>query len=756
MAIDIFTDGVDWNFENDEKWLNRKKSVEFILSIRVSRNVGRVNHAVLEKLDIPKETYSSETELLQSSLADLEYIFGSWITTLDFDSQSINQFWSDNNSFIELEQRLLDILTRFELLSIYCQWNQHKNQLESLGCKKIADELIRSETSESPKVFSSWRYSIFTTLLDEAMKTRPALNQMQMSNMVDTFKQTDRFLIESYNRAKIKYAHLGRIPSLETVGEPMGVLRNELNKQRRHLPLRKLLEQAGDMILRIKPVFMMSPLSVAQFLKPERIKFDYIIFDEASQVKPVEAFGALLRGDNIVVVGDDKQLPPSDYFNQVLDLEDLDEETESQVIEDLESILDLFVTKNAKQTMLQWHYRSKHESLIAVSNKEFYEDKLINLPSACVQSEELGLQFRHLPETNYAAGKNEKEADYIIKALREHSILCPDPNTCSIGIVAFGIRQKDCIENLLMKIRKEDAWLDKYLSLSEKANEPFFVKNLENVQGDERDIIFVSICYGKNTDGKLYKKFGPVNKKGGERRLNVLFTRARLKCVLFSNFTAGDLLIEETDAKGLRVLKSFLDFAQNRRFSIQERTNNQTDSPFEDSVKAAIESEGIEVHTQIGSAGYFVDLAIPHPEEKGRYMLGIECDGSTYHRSIVARERDRLRQTVLEGLAWHIYRICSTDWFRQPVHEKRKLLDYIASLKSGTVKLTKESPSVSKPILEFKYQETRNWLVKYQQAAVSLYGINNKELHLIEDSKLINIVSKYLIVESPVHRKHPA
>ena len=195
------------------------------------------------------------------------------------------------------------------------------------------------------------------------------------------FKDADKYLIESYNRLKIKFDHLGRIPGVDTVGIPMGVLRNEINKQRRHLPLRKLLEQAGEMIVRIKPVFMMRPLSVAQYLKPEKIKFDYVIFDDASQVKPIEAFGALLRGDNAVVVGDDKQLPPSDFFNQVVDLDEIEEENESSNVTDMESILDLFVTKNAKQTMLQWHYRSKHESLIAVSNEYFYDSKLINLPS---------------------------------------------------------------------------------------------------------------------------------------------------------------------------------------------------------------------------------------------------------------------------------------------------------------------------------------------------------------------------------------
>ncbi len=544
---------------------------------------------------------------------------------------------------------------------------------------------------------------------------------------------------------------MGRIPGIDSFGNPMSVLRNEINKQRRHLPLRKLLDQAGDIIVQIKPVFMMSPLSVAQFLKPDTIKFDYVIFDEASQVKPIEAFGALLRGANAVVVGDDKQLPPSNFFNQDVDSEEFDEESESSSITDMESILDLLVTKNAKQTMLQWHYRSKHESLIAVSNKYFYDDKLINLPSAFAQNEELGLKFIHLPNTIYSARKNEKEALYIVNALREHSIAYPNPDKRSIGIVAFSNVQKDCIENLLMKVRKEDTAFDRYMSSAENAKEPFFVKNLENVQGDERDVIFVSICYGKTIEGKLSKNFGPVNRVGGERRLNVLFTRARLKCVIFSNFTAADLPVSETDSKGLTILKAFLDFAQNRNFNLAISTNKPTYSPFEDAVKWALEKEGYEIHTQIGSVGYFIDLAIPHPEQKGRYLLGIECDGATYHSSRSARERDRIRQDVLEGLGWKIYRIWSTDWFRHPSLELQKLLDHIAILKSDVPPVVNHIPIIVEPVFEQKEDFRTQWKINYQQALVDFSGL---DLYAEEDSILLNIISQYLKAESPIHENH--
>lgn len=750
LAKEIFIEGDNWDFENDTSWLKRSSGVEYVSDLHNKWREGKITHRILDRLDIPTEFFSYETKHLQSLLSNFQNKFDNWIAQLEFKPQFRTQFFNDDSPISEIKQLIDQMFERFDLLTVSCQWNIHKKQLDEMGCSRIAENLQISDIYLIDKIYASWWYSVMIVLLDEAFATRPALNQTQLSQQATAFKEADKYLIEKYNRQKIKYAHLGRIPGIDAIGNQMSILRNEINKQRRHLPLRKLLEQAGEMIVQIKPVFMMSPLSVAQFLKPDKIKFDYVIFDEASQVKPVETFGALLRAENAVVVGDDKQLPPSDFFNQVVDSEEVDEENESSVVSDMESILDLFVTKNSRQTMLQWHYRSKHESLIAVSNKYFYDDKLINLPSAFPQNENLGLQFRHLPDTIYSAQKNEKEAEYILAALKKHSKEFPNPDSCSIGIVAFSIKQKDCIENLLMKLRKEDVQFNIYLSAAEKAREPFFVKNLENVQGDERDVILVSICYGHTAERKLSKNFGPINKTGGERRLNVLFTRARLRCVLFSNFTAGDLYISDTDATGLKIFKAFLDYAQNRNFNLAISVNKPTDSPFEDAVKFALEREGYEVHTQIGLVGYFIDLAIPHPQQKGRYLLGIECDGATYHSSRSARERDRLRQGVLEGLGWQIYRIWSTDWFRQPRLELKKLLDHIAILKTGIVIPKKDIISASEPVLEKKNDDRDVWKMKYEQAKMDLMGINS-ELHLVDNFTLMNIVSQYLKIESPVH-----
>jgi very-short-patch-repair endonuclease len=692
----IFLEKEAWNFEKNTDWLDRKQGIEYIYRIIEAQNTESIVTNTIEKLDIAAMNFKKQTQSALDLLEKIEYELPLLFKNLDFDEDTKQDFYSENTPLLLLQKRIEAMYEQFNLLDIYCQWNTHQTQLIALNCTKTIEKLLNLGKNKIDDILHFYEYALHFAFYDEAEKRNPVLKTSKLE-LADKFRAADKYLIEQYNTAKIKYTHLGNIPSSEMSGASMSVLRAEMKKKIKHKPLRKLFEEAGDIILQIKPVFMMSPLSVAQFLRSEHFKFDYVIFDEASQVKPVDAFGALLRATNAVIVGDEKQLPPSNFFTQTDEDGDYDENAIYNNANDMDSVLDLFCTQNAKRTMLEWHYRSKHESLVAVSNKEFYKGKLIVLPSNAPQSKEFGLLLAHHPEAYYnGGGKNEAEAMEVVKAIYEHAIKFPDPNKSSLGIVAFGVSQRDCIENLLAVARKKDTDFDKYLNRAERAEYPFFVKNLENVQGDERDVIFVSICYGKSQDGRLLKRFGPVNNKGGERRLNVLFTRAKEKCVLFSNFKASDLRLETTDAKGLQVLKEFLEYAENRSFTNINQTNKGTDSPFEDAVMAALEREGYTVDTQVGSAGYFVDLAIPDKTQAGRYLLGIECDGATYHSSKAARDRDRLRQTVLEGLGWNIYRIWSTDWFKQPTKEMEKLRKHINDLENGrSIEKPKEKPKVT-------------------------------------------------------------
>lgn len=424
---------------------------------------------------------------------------------------------------------------------------------------------------------------------------------------------------------------------------------------------------------------MMSPLSIAQYLDPYSVKnlrFDYVIFDEASQVKPEDALGALLRARCAVIMGDTRQLPPTSFFDIMLDVES--DDYDLAVLADMESILHL-CKRSFSSKMLRWHYRSRHESLIAVSNQEFYDNHLLIYPSPNQDSEELGLKLIHLPETVYDRGKtatNRAEAKAVIKEVFDH--YHKYGNTKSLGVGTFNVRQQQAILEELELQLKLNPSMEKYFKGNQ--GEHFFVKNLETIQGDERDVIMVSVGYGFDAEGRLSHNFGPVNQDGGERRLNVLLTRAREKCLIFSNFRGKDLHLNSTAPFGLRALKEFLEYADDKILSHQEQFPNTADDAFEGAVYEFLTEHGYEIHRRVGCAGFRVDLAVVDPEYPGRYLLGISCDGPMYQTSRVARDRDRLRQQILKGLGWNLHRLWATDWYRNRVEVQKRLLATIEEL----------------------------------------------------------------------------
>ncbi|MFW5940662.1 MAG: DUF4011 domain-containing protein [Chloroflexota bacterium] len=376
----------------------------------------------------------------------------------------------------------------------------------------------------------------YELLLEQAVSERPELRAFDGEthrHRIAKFREADQLQFR-INRTELADKHWQQLPRYSAGGQ-LGILQREFAKKRRHLPIRKLMRNAGNAIQTIKPVFMMSPLSIAMFLPPQSLTFDLVIFDEASQVRPVEAFGAILRGKQVVVVGDSRQLPPTNFFNQLVEAEDGEESPTA----DLESVLSLFAAQGAPQRMLRWHYRSRHESLIAVSNHEFYDNRLVIFPSPNAHREEVGLVFHHLPDTVYDRGRtrtNPEEARVVAEKVMEHARSTPD---LTLGVAAFSISQAQAIQDQLEILRRQDASCESFFNTHPA--EPFFVKNLENVQGDERDVIFVSVGYGRSEGGYLSMNFGPINKDGGERRLNVLITRARLRCEVFTNLTDEDI-----------------------------------------------------------------------------------------------------------------------------------------------------------------------------------------------------------------------
>jgi len=633
-------------------------------------------------------------------------------------------------------------------------WNILTDRLQEAGLQEITN-LVLTWPEAGQYLTAAFRQTWYEALLEKAYADSPALPQFERAGheeAIQKFHRLDHLLL-AYNRLRLAAYHHEKLP-LHQAGGQLGILRREFEKKARHLPIRQLMSKAGNAIQAIKPVFMMGPLSIANFLPPEALQFDLVIFDEASQVKPVDAFGAILRAKQVVVVGDSKQMPPTSFFDALVKEEEANEE--ENITADVESILGLFAAQGAPQRMLRWHYRSRHESLVTVSNHEFYENRLVIFPSPDANREAMGLIYRHLPHTFYDRGKtrtNPEEAATVAQAIMEHAKTQPG---LTLGVAAFSMAQMQAIINQLELLRRQDPAAESFFTAH--PNEPFFIKNLENVQGDERDVIFISIGYGRTQDGYLSMSFGPLNGTGGERRLNVLITRARLRCEVFTNLSPDDIDLERTQARGVQAFKTFLNYAKNGRLDVPVPTGRETESVFEEQVQAALTSAGYQVQAQVGSAGFFIDLAIVHPQKPGKYVLGIECDGANYHRARSARDRDRLRQTVLENLGWQIYRVWSTDWFRNPAAEQKRLLQAVEkalqqspepvslakSLSSGTVEILRETapPAIAK----------KPEIPAYELVQLHI-KLEDREIPDLPSSTLVSWVQQVVAVESPVHEQ---
>ena len=494
---------------------------------------------------------------------------------------------------------------------------------------------------------------------------------------IETFGKRD----QEFMRLTRRYVHAclcGNIPSKGEIsrGSEWSVLSRELQKKRRHMPLRQLIGSMQNSLTKLTPCVMMSPLSIAQYLPPDASLFDVVIFDEASQIPVWDAIGAIARGKQVVIVGDPKQLPPTSFFDR-RDDENSDEDIE---VDDLESILDEAIGANLPTLQLNWHYRSRSENLIAFSNHRYYQGRLVTFPAALTTDR--SVRYHHVADGVYEKGGarvNKAEAQQIVDSVVAR---LRDPNfDKTIGVVTFNTEQQALIEDLLEERRRTHPEIEGHFA--EDRIEPVFVKNLESVQGDERDIIYFSITYGPDQNRRVSMNFGPLNQEGGQRRLNVAVTRARQEMHVFATLRPEQIDLSRTSAEGVRDLKHFLEFAERGAKALAEAvygSQGDYDSPFEEAVAIALAEKGWTVHPQVGVSGFRIDLGVVHPDAAGRYLAGVECDGATYHRTATARDRDFLREQVLRGLGWEIIRIWSTDWWTDAVsalvsvHEKLEAL----------------------------------------------------------------------------------
>ncbi|MDQ8027328.1 MAG: DUF3320 domain-containing protein [Brevundimonas sp.] len=651
------------------------------------------------------------------------------------------------------------------------QWPPIRDDLEwlrAVGCPELAQQISIGSVTAS-QVQPMLLLAAYEAMWTELRSNDPGIENIQgdeLDRAVARFRRADvdRIRVASDEVAR---AHIDRHPTGSSGA--VGVLLDETRKSRNLKPVRKLMIEAGEAIQRFKPVFMMSPLSVAQYLKPGLIEFDLLVIDEASQVRPEDALGAIARCKQLVVVGDDKQLPPTNFFNRMVNDDGPDEDDELEegegrraAVKDVESILNL--CSRFPQRMLRWHYRSEHPSLIATSNRNFYHGDLMLPPSVVAKANDgkTGLLFHQTAEGHYERGRtarNEREAEDVAHAVLQHSRECPE---LTLGIGTFSVAQRDCIRDRLDDLARKHPELDDFMK-GKAGREPVFVKNLENIQGDERDVIYISVGYGRDANGKLTQNFGPVGRDGGERRLNVLITRSRKRCEVFSSLVAEDIKFDGIGKPGVRALKEFLKLAKDGYAAYAEDTERGFDSDFEEAVAFAVRDLSYDCRPQVGMAGFFIDLAVLDPRDPDRYLLGIECDGAAYHSSQYARDRDRLRQAILEKRGWKIHRIWSTDWFYRRDREIEKLRASIEAAISGrpltedarfydSPSSVAEEPSswVTPDQSEMELGGRTHGLAPYEFADFNVRATPIKPQELSE-GQLAHWVTKIVEVEQPIH-----
>lgn len=586
----------------------------------------------------------------------------------------------------------LNALNRaLQALPLLLRWADYQRciiKIEELGAAHII------EFSKKIKDISTVQFlpnlvevAFYRQWTEFAMKTYPVLWEFDRITHEITrskFARFDKDQLNHYQEQVIRNAHeLGQDApqgiSYGAVGNftDLGLISHELEKKKRHIPVRELIRRSYSALQKLMPCWMMSPASVSQFIPPETIQFDLLIMDEASQIRPEDAIGSLARAKQVVVVGDTNQMPPTDVFTTTL-TQDSDEYSAA---EDMKSILDL-LTQYLPNETLRWHYRSQHHHLIQFSNERYYDRALIIPPSSFIVNPSLGIKLHYLPDALYYKGINPVEGAAIVEHVSTHikqAALLPPNEQESIGIVVMNANQRDLVDELwddsVQKDNKLRAAMERY-----QPSEGLFIRNLENVQGDERDVILIGFTYGPDSSTKkVFQRFGPINKDGGWRRLNVLFSRSRKRIHVFTSMRSNDISPTKGESqRGCADLRAYLEFAETGYIpGIIEKNKNEPDSEFEEAVAAVVTSFGYDAYFQVGVDGFRIDIGVCHPSNPHCYICGIECDGAPYHSHPVARDRDRLREEIIRARGWDIYRIWSTDWYRNRLTEVERLQEYL-------------------------------------------------------------------------------
>ncbi|TJZ99175.1 AAA domain-containing protein [Actinacidiphila oryziradicis] len=556
--------------------------------------------------------------------------------------------------------------------------NQLADRLEAAGLAGLLDELAQQHADPDTAV-ETFRYLWRSSVLDEAKMHSAHLRsftRLEHDHIIEQFRHHDAIHLAG-NPARVRYEVATRLRQVRDAHPGQSTLvRAQAHRKSRHLPLRRLVDKAPDVLLAAKPCWAMSPLVVSRVLPATRL-FDVVIFDEASQVMPHDAITSIMRARQVIVAGDPHQLPPTDFFQRVLsgaDHRDDDPEDDSAPAV-FESLLDMLCSRLPHVHTLKWHYRSRDERLIAFSNHAIYNDRLVTFPGTTLDSP-IRLETVDAHARLGQSGSVPEEVQRVVELALDHATHQP---RLSLGVITMGQRHADRINLALRQALEDRPELQEFFSPDAGPRKRFFTKNLEQVQGDERDAIILSIGYGKAANGRLSMTFGPLNNDGGERRLNVAITRARQSMTVVSSFTHHDFdpgKLKNTRNRGPELLRAFLEYCSHGG-DLQRTGTAHTDwnlNPFEQQVLATLEAADVPVTPQWGVSGYRIDFALGHPERPGQMILAVETDGDRYHRAPSARDRDRLRQAHLERLGWRFHRIWASDWFTNPHTELDRLL----------------------------------------------------------------------------------
>ncbi len=591
-----------------------------------------------------------------------------------------------------------DILANADCLKEWIAFNSVAKEVENTGLYAL---VCAYKTSLShTEIIPTYKKAVLYRLITEAIDNRPSLNCFSgavFNEKVEQFRRIDKELTE-LSRQEIYCRLASRVPNFVAAAaqsSELGILQKNIKSGGRGTSIRKLFEDIANLLPRLCPCMLMSPISAAQYLDVNHEAFDIVVFDEASQLPTCKAVGVLARGKDAVIVGDPNQMPPTAFFaTNTVDEDNLD-------IEDLESILDDCLALNMPQTHLLWHYRSRHESLIAFSNSHFYENKLFTFPSVNDRQSKVSLVHIDGVFERSKSRTNKEEAQAVVEEIIRRS-QDKELSKQSLGVVTFNIAQQHLIDDLLTDACAKDENLEKWIY---EAEEPLFVKNLENVQGDERDVILFSIGYGPDSSGKVYMNFGPLNRDGGWRRLNVAVSRARNEMMVFSTLTPEQINLSATSAKGVAALKAFLEYADTNRLTLDGNSTSAYKNNADGIAKAictALKENGFDTDLLVGNSQYRIDIGVIDPENTENYILGILLDGSCYGNSKSTRDREIAQINVLNSLGWDIMRIWTMDWWDNSQKEISRILAKIADIKADKEEI-KEEPL---PIIESEEEES--------------------------------------------------